>query len=78
MRTLAGGFWMWARGNQPYRELLTSKLSKIEQYVHLDLKDNLNYKEADNKWDGVTMPFKDGVFDCAIATGFWSTVQYLP
>lgn len=54
-------------GNQPYRKMLETR-SRIKKYVPLDLADNGPYKMNENVWDGITMPFKDEEFDCAIAT----------
>ncbi|WP_417377426.1 class I SAM-dependent methyltransferase [Gimesia maris] len=64
----SGRFLDVGAGNQPYRELLQSKQTQVSEYVPLDLHDNWNYKDADNTWDGVTMPFPDNSFDSAMAT----------
>jgi len=53
----SGRFLDVGAGNQPYKGLLTSPPSQIEEYVPLDLKDNLHYQDAEHTWDGVTMPF---------------------
>lgn len=65
---MGGRFLDVGAGNQPYRSLLTSGESRITEYVPLDLLDNFHYQDADYTWDGVTMPFRDQEFDCAMAT----------
>ena len=54
-------------GCMPYRRLVTHPSTRVSSYVGLDLPRS-GYDEPDVVWDGVTMPFEDDSFDCAIAT----------
>lgn len=67
MGNLNGRFLDVGAGNQPYRNLLEQRTT-ISEYVPLDLHDNQQYQDADNTWDGKTMPFADSEFDSAMAT----------
>jgi len=55
-------------GAQPYRELIMSLNSGIDHYCPLDLEASPNYPDCEYKWDGISMPFSDNRFECAIAT----------
>lgn len=68
LESFSGRFLDVGAGNQPYRPLLTSKISRIKEYVPLDLANNFHYKDADFSWDGISMPFEDHEFDSAMAT----------
>ena len=65
---MEGRFLDVGAGNQPYKSLLTAEGSRITEYVPLDLADNFHYQDAECTWDGITMPFQDQEFDCAMAT----------
>lgn len=54
-------------GCMPYRRLVTRAPARVHSYVGLDLPRS-GYDNPDVVWDGVTIPFSDGSFDCAIAT----------
>lgn len=57
-------------GKMPYKEHLL-KNSPIESYTGLDIASAIEYDSgvsADHTWDGITMPFQDGEFDCAFGT----------
>ena len=54
-------------GNKPYRPLLFSPPSRVENYVGLDVRNGI-YQQPDVEWNGRTMPFDDNSFDCALAT----------
>lgn len=57
-------------GKMPYRDFVLTH-SKVKKYVGLDIETALAYDTAikpDYTWDGVTMPFNDASFDCAIGT----------
>lgn len=57
-------------GKMPYREYILEN-SKVSDYVGLDLEGAFEYsseRKPHFRWDGVTMPFEDVSFDCAMAT----------
>lgn len=57
-------------GKMPYKGYILNN-SKVEEYVGLDIESARIYDQKiqpDFTWNGVTMPFEDGAFDCAIAT----------
>lgn len=57
-------------GKMPYRSDILSR-SSVRDYVGLDLESALVYDAAVTphaRWDGKTIPFAAGSFDCAIAT----------
>jgi SAM-dependent methyltransferase len=57
-------------GKMPYRTFIMSN-SKVTEYVGLDIEGAIKYDakvKPDFTWDGVTMPFSSGEFDCAFAT----------
>ena len=54
----------------PYKNYIL-KNSKVDEYVGLDIETALQYDQEikpDFTWDGITMPFQDATFDCAIGT----------
>jgi SAM-dependent methyltransferase len=58
-------------GKMPYRELILLENQNIHMYTGLDIATARPYDEAVRPhytWDGVTMPFKEGLFDSAMAT----------
>jgi len=64
-------------GRMPYRQEVLSR-SAVTSYVGLDIENAIPYDEnvqPDQRWDGVTMPFEDALFDCAIAT---EVLEHLP
>ena len=57
-------------GKMPYKNYILEH-SNVKSYIGLDIETALKYDKAvkpDYTWDGVTMPFKDSSFHCAIAT----------
>lgn len=57
-------------GKMPYRQLIKSN-SLITEYTGLDIDGAIAYDaviQPDYRWNGVTMPFDDNMFDCAMAT----------
>ena len=65
---LSGNLLDVGAGRQPYRSVLTSPSSKVCKYYPLDIAGSPTYPESEFTWDGITMPFGDQLFDCAIAT----------
>jgi SAM-dependent methyltransferase len=57
-------------GRMPYRNEILTRTS-VDEYTGLDIENALVYDESikpDVLWDGVSMPFTDGSFDCVLAT----------
>jgi SAM-dependent methyltransferase len=54
-------------GYMPYKQLLLSSASKVEEYIGLDLANNI-YQKPDLEWDGQKIPLEDNIIDCIIAT----------
>jgi ubiquinone/menaquinone biosynthesis C-methylase UbiE len=70
LHNLSGGLLDIGCGKMPYRELIL-KNSRVTKYTGLDIETALNYDDQvrpDYTWNGVTMPFGDQQFDCALAT----------
>ena len=56
-------------GHMPYRSLLTSTQSHVNQYIGLDLKDNpIHNNYPDIIWQEGEIPLADHSIDCAITT----------
>lgn len=53
-------------GRMPYKQLLLAPPSRTQEYIGLDLKDNV-YQKPDLEWDGQTIPLADNSVDCALA-----------
>lgn len=57
-------------GKMPYKNFILEN-SLVEKYLGLDIENGLSYDSKivpDVTWDGETIPFEEGTFDCAIAT----------
>ncbi|AXT20761.1 methyltransferase domain-containing protein [Flavobacteriaceae bacterium AU392] len=57
-------------GKMPYKQYILDN-SAVKTYNGLDIDNALEYDDnikPDFTWDGITMPFKDNTFDCAIGT----------
>jgi SAM-dependent methyltransferase len=57
-------------GKMPYKEYILQN-SEVNNYTGLDIETALEYDAVvrpDNTWDGITMPFENGMFDCAFGT----------
>ncbi|HKR07037.1 MAG TPA: class I SAM-dependent methyltransferase [Bacteroidia bacterium] len=57
-------------GKMPYRKFILEN-STVNKYVGLDIENALAYDEnvkPDFTWDGITMPFEDSEFNCALGT----------
>lgn len=57
-------------GKMPYRQYMLNN-SDLTKYTGLDIETALVYDQEvqpDFTWDGITMPFDDETFDCAMAT----------
>jgi SAM-dependent methyltransferase len=57
-------------GRMPYKDLVL-KNSAVSRYTGLDIDSALVYEKGvgpDATWDGTTMPFANGTFDCALLT----------
>lgn len=57
-------------GKMPYKEHILEN-SKIENYIGLDIENALDYDIAirpDFTWNGITMPFENNSFECALGT----------
>ena len=54
-------------GDQPYRRFVTTPPSSVVEYVGLDIEGG-RYSTPDVTWDGISMPFADSIFDCALMT----------
>ncbi len=59
-------------GEQPYREIITGEGSRVQQYIGLDLQNEVDpgyvRVRPDLTWDGSTIPLPDGSVDSAMAT----------
>jgi SAM-dependent methyltransferase len=56
-------------GQMPYKQILTSRESRVKQYIGLDFENNVIYKNTpDITWKAGKIPLKDNSVDCAIAT----------
>lgn len=57
-------------GKMPYKKYILEN-AEISNYTGLDIEDALVYDakiQADFLWNGITMPFNDNSFECAIGT----------
>ncbi|WP_455244324.1 class I SAM-dependent methyltransferase [Petrachloros mirabilis] len=54
-------------GHMPYRSLVLASPSRANQYIGIDLKENI-YRKPDLEWDGCTLPLDDGTVNIALAT----------
>ncbi|WP_142785567.1 class I SAM-dependent methyltransferase [Changchengzhania lutea] len=70
LSNLSGNLLDIGCGKMPYKQYIL-KNSSVKRYIGLDIENAIEYDayiKPDYTWDGVTMPFENNSFDCALGT----------